>query len=655
MSLWLCASVALLSAASVAGAAPAGQSAVISPRITIEGQPDYTDLGRFAQFFKDKGLVGQDLAIALWQQLCDTERGIYHFNQIFDTAEDDYALGNSRDALKNMNVHNHGFCGIQGPVLEGVFEAAGFTARSFSVPSWAHVATEVWYDDAWHYFDLDLRGALLRKDGVIASAEEAATDETLWTEPATLPEPSFPKLRRRRTGYEKFSAQPLDLQYHWSMSGWTTDHVLRPGESLTRWWRNRGGRWHHHPSYTGWMRDLLEKQPRGIKPNNAEFSVWGVGSALFRYTPDLTSATRDVEAGAYAMQNLKTTADGLTTAEKGAGAVTFRVLSPYITAPIMDDLDEPDNVNLNRDAATVMIDATGPVRAELSTDAGRTWLDLGTLKNRARLDLTRHVRGTYTYMIRLKIDGEPGQVVIKSLETRTWGQIAPISIPQLHKGTNKVHLAVGDPRGGATRLLPVLPDLGDPDDIAKYNIDIDGTYTPEDVKQRVRGTAVVPVKAPPGCSIEWLSVGGMFQALRGEQAPKVANKMAIATSPAGPWRTVYDATGQVPTWNNHWHYAMDVTAPLDEPAPAVWVRYTGDPGVNAIRIYAHYRDPRPVNQGTVRVTHTYDIADQRVIKTVEVPAGGGSYTIDCPAEPTNVSLELAVPHAKVGGADVAGK
>jgi hypothetical protein len=635
-----------LSLAVLAGPAMAvDPGVVVSPWVTVEGQPDSSDLGRFAQFFKDKGLAGQDLAIALWRQLCGTETGIYHFNQIFEGRENDYALGNSRDPLKNMNVHNHGFCGIQGPVLEGVFEAAGFQARSFSVPAWDHVATEVFYDGAWHYFDLDLRGTLLRKDGVIASAAEAATQKELWASPPEKIEPFFPKIQPKETGYRKFSAQPLDLQYHWAVRGWTTDHVLRPGESLTRWWRNQDGRWHHDPSYTGWMRTLLEKEPRGIKPNNAEFSIWGVGSTLMRYTPDLTDKSRDVELGAYSISNLKTSAKGLTPIAEEDGRIIFEVHSPYIIVPIMDDLDNPDNFDLNRDAATVMVKATSPVEAEISTNGGRTWTNLGQLTNGARLDLTRYVRGTYGYLVRMTLRGTPGEAILRSLELRTWGQVAPISIPRLAQGNNMLHLGVNDPRSRATRLVPVLPDLGVPADIDTYGIKVAGTYTPDDVKQRLVGTAVVPVQAPPGELIEWLSVGGMFQALRGKQAKQTANKIEIATSADGPFKTVYDASGSVPDWNEHWHYAMDVEVPLDKPVPAVYVRYVGNPGCNAIRIYAHCSDPRPSNTGLVRITHTYDIADERFVRSFDVPASGGSYNIECPAAPTNVSVMLTVPHA----------
>ncbi len=627
------------------GTAAGEQGVVISPRITAEGQPDYTDLERFVSFFTERGLAGQDLAIALWKHLSGKETGLYHFNEIFDGPETDYALGNSRDPLKNMNVHNHGFCGIHGPVLEGVFRAAGFEARSFSVPAWAHVATEVFYDGEWHYFDLDLRGALLRPDGVVPSAEEARSDRSLWAAPAKI-EPFFPNVRPKTVGFEKFSAKPLDLQYHWATRGWTTDHVLRPGESLTRWWHNQGGRWHHSRTYTEWMRRLLEKPPRGIKPNHADFSIWGVGSSLMLYEPDLTDKTRDVELGAYEIRNLKSTADGLTPAAPGRGSVTFEVLSPYIIVPIMDDLDDPDNWELNRDAATVMTGATGAVDAEVSTDGGRTWSPLGPLKNKARYDLTRFVRGKYGYLIRLAITGEPGAAVLRSLELRTWGQVAPISIPRLKQGKNVLRLGVNDPKGRPTRLLPVLPNLGEPADIAKYGVQISGTYDPGKVTSRLAGQAVVPVEAPEGQVIEWMSAGGMFRAHRTGEARSTANKIEIATAAGGPFRTIYDATGTVPDWNEHWHYAMDREIVLEEPVRTVWVRYIGDPACNAIRIYAHCRDPRPVNAGTVRVTHDYSIGDERILRTLDVPAGGGSYVIDCPGTPTNNSLKLEAPHAE---------
>jgi hypothetical protein len=90
----------------------------------------------------------------------------------------------------------------------------------------------------------------------------------------------------------------------------------------------------------------------------------------------------------------------------------------------------------------------------------------------------------------------------------------------------------------------------------------------------LKGQALVPVEAPPGQAIEWLSVGGMFSAYQLQQARETANKMEMAASAGGPFRTLYDATGTVPGWNQHWHYAMDTEVVLPAPARKVWVRYT---------------------------------------------------------------------------------
>jgi len=259
--------------------------------------------------------------------------------------------------------------------------------------------------------------------------------------------------------------------------------------------------------------------------------------------------------------------------------------------------------------------------------------------------MTRFVRGAYGYWIRLSLEGAPGVAALRALELRTWGQVAPISIPRLRKGRNVVHFGVNDPKGRPTRLLPVLPHLGDPADVAKYGVRLSGDYDPRKFNRRLLGQAVLPVEAPTGQLIEWLSAGGMFKAHRRSQARQTANRIEIADSADGPFRTLYDAAGTIPDWNQHWHYAMDTEAVLDEPARAVYVRYTGDPGLNAIRIYAHCRDPRPANTGIVRVTHDYSIGDERIRKSVEVPAGGGSYTIDCPEAPANHALKLEIPHA----------
>ena len=97
-------------------------------RLTSEHTAETTDLKRFRQFHQWKDKTGNDLAIAVWKYLCGYETGLYHFNEILEGPDtfDEYAT--VRDPLKILNVYNMAYCGIFGPVMEGIFQGIGFFA-----------------------------------------------------------------------------------------------------------------------------------------------------------------------------------------------------------------------------------------------------------------------------------------------------------------------------------------------------------------------------------------------------------------------------------------------------------------------------------------------------------------------------------------------
>jgi len=112
-------------------------------RLTSEHTADMTDLMRFRQFHEWKDKTGNDLAIAVWKYLCGYETGLYHFNKILEGRDtfDEYAT--VCDPLKILNVYNMAYCGIFGPVMDGIFQGIGFEqGRSFGVELWNHCATE---------------------------------------------------------------------------------------------------------------------------------------------------------------------------------------------------------------------------------------------------------------------------------------------------------------------------------------------------------------------------------------------------------------------------------------------------------------------------------------------------------------------------------
>ena len=106
-------------------------------RLTSEHTADTTDLKRFRQFSEWKDKTGNELAIAVWKYLCGYETGLYHFNEILEGPDtfDEYAT--VRDPLKILNVYNMAYCGIFGPVMDGIFQGIGFErGRSFGVELW---------------------------------------------------------------------------------------------------------------------------------------------------------------------------------------------------------------------------------------------------------------------------------------------------------------------------------------------------------------------------------------------------------------------------------------------------------------------------------------------------------------------------------------
>ncbi len=112
------------------------RSEVLCPRVLSEHNADVTDLRRFREYHQWKDKRGQELAVAVWQYLCDTETGLFHMDAITDGPDpwSEYSL--VRDPIKLMNVYNVGFCGIFGPVMDGVFQGVGFErGRRLASPS----------------------------------------------------------------------------------------------------------------------------------------------------------------------------------------------------------------------------------------------------------------------------------------------------------------------------------------------------------------------------------------------------------------------------------------------------------------------------------------------------------------------------------------
>jgi hypothetical protein len=614
---------------------------VVCVRVTSEHTADTSDLQRFRQFPQWKDKSGNDLAIAIWRYLCDYETGVYHFNEVLDGSDsfDEYAT--VRDPLKILNVYNMGYCGIFGPVLDGIFQGVGFEqGRSFGLVRWNHCATEVWYDNAWHYFDMDVRGVLLDGAGMAVSLEEAQRNRNLWVTPPKRIEPFFPNEADKGKVFEIYHDSPVYRYYRWFEGTHTMDFYLRQGESFTRWWAPQDGRWNHLPRYsqTKWVRDLLLTPPVGMKPNHRDFTRWNHGNGLFHYVPNLSAKSTDFQDGAHTVRNLAPGEQGLHLIDAGDAEVVLEVFTPYIIVAKINDIDDPAD---DAEASVVTLETALPVNLAVSLDHGLTWKQAETVQSGGKsvVDLTRLVKGTYGYLLRLSTSGGEKQAAITSLSIDTWVQVAPISLPRLKRGENHLRYEAGDRYGLGTIPMLVNPDTSNPKDLEKYVVAMPENYDPQRHTSRILGDATLRLAAPAGMKIAWLSIGATFRTHQGEQAVKTNNRIAYAVGEPKDFKEIYRSA--VPTWVSHWRYNWDTDIRLDQPAEVVFVRFHGDPGLNTMRACLHLLPKDPASAG-IRITHTYDIDGRRQEKTVDL-GQPGAYIISCDGEPDNISVALAVP------------
>ena len=610
-------------------------------RLTSEHTADMTDLKRFRQYHEWKDKTGNDLAVAVWKYLCGYETGLYHFNEILEGRDtfDEYAT--VRDPLKILNIYNMAYCGIFGPVMDGIFQGIGFEqGRSFGVELWNHCATELWYDQSWHYFDLDVRGILVDADGKVASLDEARQNRSLWTDPPIKVEPFFPNNEDMNKVFEIYRDSKIDYNYRWFEGSHTMDFYLRQGESFTRFWKPQGGRWNHLPLYnqTKWVKELIQTEPVGMKPNHRNFTRWNHGNGLFHYAPDLSEASTEFADGVYAVDNLVPGKDGLHLKQAGEGQVVFEVFTPYLIVAKVNDMDDFSD---DTQASVVSIESFLPVNAAVSLDNGITWDTAGKFEpgGKENLDLTNKVKGSYGYLLKLSTSGKESSPAIKSITIDTWVQVAPISLPRLKKGTNHLHYELGDRYGLVTVPMLVNPNTADPADLQKHLVAMPEDYDPERNTCRIKGDAILRLAAPAGMKIAWFSTGATFRTYQGQQASKTDNRIAYSVGRPVDFKEIYKSS--VPTWTKHWRCNWDTDVVLDKPAEQVYVKFTGNPGLNVIRACLHLLPNQP-SQTDLRITHGFSINGRLQTKTIDLDKPD-DYTIECDGEPENLFIEMAVP------------
>ena len=287
-------------------------SMVYNPQIRLQGDLDYSDLDSLVNGLFNKYNAGtpREKAEAIWRFLLPSAE--YGGQAIYHLAGWAYEepCGQVLDPLKLLNVYGYSLCYQIAPLMEALYDAAGFEdARVWFLDG--HTVSEVFYEDEYHYFDADLMGYSVTnehpdpKTGVVAGLQDIIQDTTIITGKLLSPKtvdtslvvlPWYPydvRIGVMENILRLFTTTDnnwlfYDRRYS---SGHSMHFVLRKGEKLVRYFGNDGHFYlplkKEKNSYLELPKDVpryeiwVKNGPHALRGDR----TWGTGELV--YSPDL--------------------------------------------------------------------------------------------------------------------------------------------------------------------------------------------------------------------------------------------------------------------------------------------------------------------------------------------------------------------------------
>lgn len=532
--------VALAVCAILAGTLPAQ---VYSPKVFLKGQPDTTDLRLLADgiFAQAHATTPRQKAEAIWRFFLTDGRfvapGFWYHIAGWSYEE---PKGEVLDPLKLLNSYGFGLCYHLAPLMQAVYDAAGFEdARVWFLTG--HTVAEVFYEGGYHYFDSDLMGYNTlgkgkAKTSPVASVQEVAADAKIFLDKMDGPNeakpivdnPWYPADVRAGeiagiAGIFTSTADNWLFPFRRYAQGHSMEFTLRPGEQLARYFGAEDNIFYlpfevNKRGLAAFPSQFGEYQIDATKGPGSQKDLRGWGTGRLEYRPPLADSR-----AYYAVHNLTLNAQGFSpqNAAQPAFAI-FDVNSPYVIIDAQFEM-------------LVHMPEGGELTFETSTDQGRSW-DLGTSLKGAYDGLwkpapkvitkTPHgvltaVGGQYSYLVRLTIGGSGAAV--KDVLLRTRLQVNPRSLPVLSKGRNEMVYRPGPQQRRWT--VPVRLEDGAKSAFrfthARYVTEAyQGMMLPEGHQA---AEMIYELATPDGSPLTGFDAGGRFLDLRNGIAPDKLN------------------------------------------------------------------------------------------------------------------------------------
>jgi hypothetical protein len=566
------------------------------------------------------------------------------------------------DAIKLFNVY--GYCTGKSaqPAFLQLARYAGFQARHLSVFRFGE--PEVFYDNAWHMYDVGMINYFPKADGAVASVDELVTAVKAWHEknpgyhdngkklqayardpgfkngpalvancPTLQPNGSYPS-----SNFGWYSTMVIyDLEkpafvYEEPYSqGYQVNNQLRRGEKITFNWSNKG----LHVN----MLDEPRKDPDSLTavvgqkqlnytPKFGDLANGRIGNGTLEYTPPLDS----LKSSAVTYDNLAVTDNKLHPADPAKPAILI--------------LDMPCSYVYLKGSLAIESDIAekGSLALQISDNNGLDWKEIETLtpgKNADLRDLQKFIFRRYDYRLKFTLTGNAS---INSLKLIHDFQCSQRALPALAQGDNTISFSAG-PNEGTVTIEPAPSkhkgqQLTSKDFHAvlnNMNEDDTGHFAPA---ANDDATVTFPIETPG--AITRLRLGGQYRA-----QDKDAAWLYLISFDNGKTFTTMHQTKDHSRSDFAW-ITFDKIPPNTKSA---LVRFQAKGGPNTLlfhlRIDADYQQPNTAPGAFSPISITYawlenyapsgpaEKTDAHTAKTAV-----DSWKITCPTKPTLKSLTL---------------
>lgn len=443
----------------------ADESAGVVSHVTVTSNrvQDVSSLEAWKSSFIKPNMTDQEKALAVWQSVVMFRHQDIPPNEFLETEQ------HPHDPIEDFNVYGYGQCCCASANIEALARYIGLEARGWGITG--HSVPEISVGGHWCMFDASLINYFKKPDGSIAGVEEIGSSIDDWLSTHPNLQENEGKLRQMMlndgwkngpaivaggTGYDdngwlpaathgwystlsEFGHPKKNFIYDYGCAaGYEVNLQLRPGETITRNWSNKGLHVNMEDGGTpGCLNMRVGEDQLRYSPRYGDLAPGRIGNGTVEWNVPLNEAA--LLKTALDVENLATAPGGIIQVQDptSPGAFVLRMPSSYVYLGGKVTLDP-------------VVGAGGLVSVSYSENNGLDWRPIGSFSTSGRqtIDLKPLIFRRYDYRLKFVLSGKG--TALRSLRIDEDIQHSQRPLPALDKGDTRIHFTAGPQEGTIT-------------------------------------------------------------------------------------------------------------------------------------------------------------------------------------------------------------